>query len=100
MQESVTKEFGLAATLLAKGCKMTEYTVDDMGRLWFHFAADPQVEELIKGYYNNTVEIRIQDFLASQSALKSLVWETKRKHDENIIGRISKATSIPIRTGK
>jgi hypothetical protein len=83
-----TKDFGLAAMLVSKNAKMTGYTTDELGNLWFEFATDDRVAALEKGFFRNTVDVRIQDFLAAQKALKALIFETKRNIYEQQIGKV------------
>jgi len=92
MKTTKTKDFGLAAMLVAKNAKMTGYTTDDLGNLWFEFATDDVVAALEQGFYRNTVDVRIQDFLAVQKMLKALIFETKRNMYENRIGRLNPTT--------
>ncbi|HEY3295392.1 MAG TPA: hypothetical protein VGL38_08130 [bacterium] len=89
MTTTKTKDFGLAAMLVAKNTKMTGYTTDELGNLWFEFATDENVAALEEGFYRNTVDVRIQDFLAAQKMLKALIFETKRNMYENRIRRFN-----------
>ena len=82
-----TKDFGLAALLVSKNAKMTGYTTDELGNLWFEFATDDTVAALEQGFYRNTVDVRIQDFLSAQKMLKALIFETKRNIYEHRIGK-------------
>ena len=77
-----TKDFGLASLLVAKKANLLGYTTDDYGNLWFEFAADQMVTDLEQGFFRNTVDVRVQDFLAAQKMLKTLIFETKRNGHE------------------
>ncbi len=88
MKTTRTKDFGLAALLVSKDAKMTGYTTDELGTLWFEFTTDEAVAALEEGFYRNTVDVRIQDYIAAQKMLKSLIFETKRNIYEQRVSRI------------
>jgi hypothetical protein len=88
-----TKDFGLAALLVSKNAKMTGYTTDELGNLYFEFDTDDNVAALEQGFYRNTVDVRIQDFLAAQKMLKALIFETKRNIYEHRIGTLNSRTT-------
>ena len=72
------KDFGLATLLVSKDCPYTDYVVDDLGRIWFQFENNEKVRELKDGFYRNTVDVRIQDFIKTQTALKTLIFDIRR----------------------
>jgi hypothetical protein len=92
MKTTKTKDFGLAALLVAKNAQMTGYTTDELGNLWFEFTTDETVAALEQGFYRNTVDVRIQDFLAAQKMLKALIYETKRNIYEHRIRNFNPRT--------
>ena len=72
------KDFGLATLLVSKDCPYSDYVVDELGRIWFQFDNNEKVRELKDGFYRNTVDVRIQDFIKTQTALKTLIFDIRR----------------------
>jgi len=79
-----TKDFGLITTLTAKGYRYLDYQVDDLGRIFFRFDDSPEVRTIEDGFFRNTVSVPVQDFINSQTQMKTLVFDIRRK--ENTYG--------------
>ncbi|MCB1060972.1 MAG: hypothetical protein KDB65_12120 [Calditrichaeota bacterium] len=78
-----TKDFGLITTLKAKGHQFVDYYVDDLGRIFFRFDDCPEIKAIEDGFFRNTLSVRVQDFLNAQTMMKTLVFDIKRKANEN-----------------
>lgn len=86
-----TKDFGLITTLTSKGYQYQSFTVDELGRIWFTFSDVPEVRAIEDGFFRNTLSVRVQDFLNAQTTMKTLVFDIRRKANEN---------GITIRSGR
>ena len=83
-----TKDFGLITTLTAKGHRYQNYTVDELGRIWFCFGDSPEVKAIEDGFFRNTLTVPVQDFLNAQTTMKTLVFDIRRKaHEAGILVR-------------
>lgn len=78
-----TKDFGLITTLTAKGHHYLDYQVDELGRIFFRFQDSPETKAIEDGFFRNTVSVAVQDFINAQMMMKTLVFDIKRKANEN-----------------
>ena len=78
-----TKDFGLITTLTAKGIHYLDYTVDEMGRIFFRFQDCPEVRAIENGFFRNAVSVPVLDFINAQTTMKTLVFEIRRKDSAN-----------------
>lgn len=74
-----TKDFGLITTLTAKGFRYLDYSVDELGRIFFRFPDSPEVRAIEDGFFRNTVSVPVQDFINAQTMMKTLVFDIRRK---------------------
>jgi hypothetical protein len=68
-----TKDFGLASLMLSKEKKLLNHTRDEYGRYWFEFEDDEGLED---SFYSNCVSVLVQDFIAAQRRIKSLIFKS------------------------
>lgn len=78
-----TKDFGLITTLTAKGHRYQNYSVDDLGRIWFSFADDPEVWNIKDEFFKNTLSVQVLDFINAQTTMKTLVFDIRRKENSD-----------------
>ena len=70
------KDYGLASFLLCRGHRILDYTRDSMGRVWFRFSDDNQVRQGEIDFQTKDATVNVQDYLAAQRRIKSLIFET------------------------
>ena len=79
----ITKDFGLITTLTALGHRYQNYSVDELGRIWFSFADDPEVWDIKNEFFKNTLSVQVLDFINAQTTMKTLVFDIRRKENSN-----------------
>ena len=74
-----TKDFGLITILTANGCQYDDYTVDELGRIWFRYPDTATVRDIEQGFYRNTLTVRVQDFINAQTTMKTLIFNIRKE---------------------
>jgi len=88
-----TKDFGLAALLVASNIKLVDYSTDGLGQMWFEFADTEKARELEAGFHRATAIVNVQSYLGAQKMLKALIYENRRNIYEHKLGRLDYNTS-------
>jgi hypothetical protein len=82
-----TKDFGLAALMVANNIPLVNYTTDDLNQMWFEFEDNEQARELETSFYRASATVNVQSFLGASKMLKALIYENRRHIYEHKLGR-------------
>lgn len=82
-----TKEFGLAALLVANDIKLVDYTTDDLNQMWFEFEDNETARELEARFYRATATVNVQSFLGASKMLKALIYQNRKLIYEHKLGK-------------
>ena len=78
----VTKDFGLAAFLLASDNKLKSY-VKTNGVTRFIFAGSKKLDELVAQFYTQEANVNVAAFSSAQRTLKSIIYDGCTMENEN-----------------
>ncbi|MBL0061266.1 MAG: hypothetical protein IPP40_07225 [bacterium] len=84
-----TKDFGLAALLVANNIKLTNYTTDELGQMWFEFLDDATTRELEHSFNLATAMVNVQKFTAASKMLKALIYQNRKNIYEHKLGKLN-----------
>jgi len=88
-----TKDFGLAALLVANDCKLIGYETDELNQMWFEFEGTGCTRELELGYNLATAVCNVQKYNAASKMLKALIYQNRNRIYEHKLGRLDYNTA-------
>lgn len=84
-----TKDFNLAALLVANNIKLVNYTTDELGQMWFEFQDDATTRELERSFNLATAMVNVQKYGAASKMLKALIYQNRRNIYEHKLGNLN-----------
>ena len=88
-----TKDFGLAALMVANNIKLLDYETDELNQMWFEFADTETSRELVAGFHRATATCNVQAYLGAQKMLKAIIYENRRNVYEHKLGKLDYNTA-------
>jgi hypothetical protein len=82
-----TKDFNLAALLVANNIKLVDYETDELGQMWFEFPDDALTRELEHSFNLATVMVNLHQFVSASKMLKTLIYQNRRNIYEHKFGK-------------
>ena len=93
MNMITTKDFGLAAFIVANNIKLVDYSTDELNQMWFEFPDDAVTRDLEREFNLATAMVNVQQFTAASKMLKALIYQNRRNNYEHKLGKLNYNTA-------
>jgi hypothetical protein len=83
-----TKDFNLAALLVANNIILENYSTDDLGQMWFEFPDNATSRQLEREFNLATVMVNLYQLTSASKMLKTLIYQNRRHLYEHKLGKL------------